>query len=245
MKVNETVLQLGTDYTVDYQTGELDFTPVGALPRIISSTDVITASYESSGLGNNSGTLMGLRAEEPFMKGKGLVGVTWLQQNTPMAGQGDTAAYQEDDYQGSGTTGPFDTNYRPILANGATATINGVTEVVANPLVVLVDGTQQVEGVNYDDYRQIGRIIFRQAGPPTSLVRSSITTAWGRRWGRRSLRSWGWIYRTSLTPSWRCCRNTRTARAGRGRGDGHVQPAHLHRPEFQRDDRAAADAADL
>lgn len=171
VKVNEQILQLGTDYRVDYQTGELWFEPSSGPPRIIPSTSTITASYQSTGFNADIGTLSGLRAEMPLRKGRGVVGLTVLRQNRPSAGQGDTAGYQEDIYEGSGTTGPFDTNYRPILADGATVTYRGKTQTIAKPLVVLVDLQEQREGVDYDSYRQIGRIIFRRAVPPTSLVK--------------------------------------------------------------------------
>ena len=33
-----------------------------------------------------------------------------------------------------------------------------------------MDNVEQVEGIDYDSYRQIGRVIFRRAVPPTALV---------------------------------------------------------------------------
>jgi hypothetical protein len=171
VKVDERVLQLGTDYRVDYQTGELWFEPSNGPPRIIPSTSTISASYQSTGYNAEVGALSGLRAEMPLRRGRGVVGLTVLRQNRPGTGHGDTAAYQEDIYEGSGTTGPFDTNYRPILADGATVTYRGKTQTIAKALVVLVDLQEQREGVDYDSYRQIGRIIFRRAVPPTSLVK--------------------------------------------------------------------------
>ena len=156
---------------MDYQTGELWFEPVNGPPRIIPSTSTIAVSYQSSGYYSNAGTLSGARAEFPVAGTRGLLGFTYLRQDRPEAGQGDTAGYQEDIYQGSGTTGPFDTNFRPIVADGATVVYHGESQTIAKALVVLVDNAEQIASMDYDDYRQIGRVIFRRAVPPTSLVR--------------------------------------------------------------------------
>ena len=173
VKVDELVLQLGTDYRVDYQTGELWFEPTTGPPRIIPSTSTISASYQSLGYSTDVGTLSGLRAEMPLRHERGVVGLTVLRQNRPEVGRGDNAARQEDIYEGSGTTGPFDTNYRPILEDGATVVYKGVSQTIDNPLIVIVDTVTQIEGVDYDSYRDLGRIIFRRLVPPTSLVRIS------------------------------------------------------------------------
>ncbi len=95
----------------------------------------------------------------PLKKERVNVGLTWLRQDRPEVGQGDTVAYQENVYYGSGTTGPFDTNFRPIIADGAEVVYRGQTQTISEALKVLVDD------------RQIGRIIFRLGVPPTSLVR--------------------------------------------------------------------------
>lgn len=171
VKVDEEIQELGADYRVDYQTGELWFEPVNGPPRIIPTTSTITVSYQSSGYTNSANTLSGVRAEVPIVKGQGLVGLTYLSQQRPGAGAADTAGYREDLYQGSGTTGPFDTNYRPILADGATVVYKGETLTIDEPLIVIVDNVTQLEGVDYDSYRDIGRVIFRRLVPPTSLVR--------------------------------------------------------------------------
>ncbi len=171
VKVDEVPQELGTDYRVDYQTGELNFEPTTGPPKLIPSTSTIAVSYQSAGYYSQAGKLSGVRAEMPFRRGRGLVGLTVLRQDRPEAGRGDTAAYQEDIYNGSGTTGPFDTNYRPILADGAVVVYRGKSQTIEQALVVLVDDVPQKEGVNYLSYRQIGRIIFLQPVPPTALVR--------------------------------------------------------------------------
>ncbi len=171
VKVDEQPQQRGVDYRLDYQTGELWFDPIGGSTKIIPSTSTISVSYQSSGYFGNAGTLTGARAEMPLADGRANVGLTWLKQDRPEVGQGDTVAYQEDVYYGSGTTGPFDTNFRPIIADGAEVVYQGQTQTIFEALQVLVDDVEMEEGVDYDAYRQIGRIIFRLAVPPTSLVR--------------------------------------------------------------------------
>ncbi len=169
VKVNEEVQKFGEDYILDYQSGQLRFEPVDKPPRIIPDTSIISVSYQSYGYGSSAGTLSGFRAEMPLLGDKLLLGIAHVRQDrdTPRA---DTVGYQEDVYQGSGSTGPFDTIYRPIITNGTEVTYKGQQKVIEQALVVLVDNVEQAEGVDYDSYRQIGRVIFRRAVPPTSLV---------------------------------------------------------------------------
>ncbi len=171
VKVDEQLMRFGRDYRLDYETGQLSFDPVDGPPRIIPSTSVITVSYESSGYFHRGGDLYGVRAEMPLKGGKMLVGITRLTQAYDSGRRADTVGFQEDVYQGSGTTGPFDTNFRPIIPNGSSVVYRGTPQTIERALVVLVDGVEQIEGVDYDAYRDLGRIIFRRAVPPTSLVR--------------------------------------------------------------------------
>lgn len=164
-------MRFGRDYRLDYETGQLWFEPVDAPPRIIPSTSVISASYQSYGYDSSPGILYGARAEMPLLDDRMLVGVTALMQDRRESqSAGDTAGFQEDIFQGSGTTGPFDVNFRPILPNGATVVYQGRRQTIDQTVVVLVDNVEQVNGVDYDVYHDIGRIIFRRAVPPTSLV---------------------------------------------------------------------------
>ena len=169
VKVNEEVQRFGRDYTLDYQSGQLLFEAPGKPPKIIPDTSLISVSYQSYGYGASPSTLSGFRAEMPLMDNRLLVGVTHVRQDqdTPTA---DSVGFQEDIYQGSGSTGPFDTIFRPIIANGTRAVYKGESRVIEQALVVLVDNVEQVEGIDYDSYRQIGRVIFRRAVPPTALV---------------------------------------------------------------------------
>jgi hypothetical protein len=173
VKVNEDILHFGTDYSLDYDTGQLNFEPVGGQPHIISASDTVTVSYQSSGYGSESpADIYGARAEMPMVRDRLLVGLTSVRQAARVTATArDTVGFQEDVYYGAGSTGPFDTSYRPIIANGTSVVYKGVRQIIDEALVVLQDGSEQVEGVDYDVQRTIGRIEFRRMVPPTSLVR--------------------------------------------------------------------------
>ncbi|MGD9498611.1 MAG: hypothetical protein AB7Y46_20120, partial [Armatimonadota bacterium] len=171
VKVDEEVMRFGRDYRLDYETGQLWFEPVDGPPRIIPSTSVVLVSYQSYGWESSPGALCGARAEMPMLDDKMVVGLTALRQDRRSAqNAGDTAGYQEDIFQASGTTGPFDVNFRPILPNGATVIFEGQRRTIDQTVVVLADNVEQVQGVDYDVYHDIGRILFRRAVPPTALV---------------------------------------------------------------------------
>ncbi len=169
VKVNEELQRFGVDYRLDYQSGQLYFEPVDKPPKIIPDTAIIAVSYQSYGYGSTPSKLEGFRAEMPLLGDKMLIGLTHVRQSTDTP-DADTVGYQEDVYQGSGSTGPFDTIFRPIIANGTAVTYRGEHRVIDQALVVLVDNAEQAEGVDYDSYRDIGRVIFRRAVPPTALV---------------------------------------------------------------------------
>ncbi len=168
--VDNTPKQFGVDYTLDYDTGQLYFEPPGGATTIISSTSVIQASYQSASAYDSGGTTEGGQLEASLLKGRLAVIATVLQRNVPGAGSQDTARYQDDMFQGSGSTGPFDTRYSPILPDGAKAIIGGQPTTIRNGLVVTVDDIPQQEGVDYDAIRQIGRVLFRHIVPATAVV---------------------------------------------------------------------------
>ncbi|MFP4248749.1 MAG: hypothetical protein ACLFU7_03760, partial [Armatimonadota bacterium] len=171
VKVDEEVMRFGEDYRLDYETGQLRFEPVDAPPRVIPSTSTISVSYQSFGYESSPGALYGARAEVQLLENDMLLGLTGLMQDKKQADNAsDTAGFQEDIYQASGTTGPFDTNFRPLLPNGSTVVFEGERQTIDQTVVVLVDNVEQVQGVDYDVYHEIGRIIFRRAVPPTALV---------------------------------------------------------------------------
>jgi hypothetical protein len=83
----------------------------------------------------------------------------------------DTAAFVEDVFIGSGSTGPFDTRFAPILEDGAHAVVDGEAVTIAKALTVQLDEVEQQEGIDFDVYREVGRIVFRRVVPPTATVR--------------------------------------------------------------------------
>lgn len=170
VKVNERRMEFGVDYRLDYDTGQLWFEVEGRPPTIIPDTSTITISYQSAGYDSRGGTLYGGRFLMPLMKERLQVGLTMLQQDRDSGSVRDTVGYQEDIFNGSGSTGPFDVNFRPIIPNGTNAVYDGKEQTIQQALLVLVDNVEQAEGVDYDAYRQIGRIIFRRSVPPTALV---------------------------------------------------------------------------
>lgn len=171
VKINEQIQQFGVDYRLDYDSGQLWFETEGRPPKIIPDTATIVVSYQSSALNNSSGTLYGGRVLMPMMGDRLQVGVTMLKQDRGGGGTNrDTVGYQEDIFNGSGSTGPFDVNFRPIIVNGSQVTYQGRQQTISQALLVLVDNVEWVEGVDFDSYRSIGRIIFRRGVPATSLV---------------------------------------------------------------------------
>jgi hypothetical protein len=171
VRLDEQVQVFGRDYSLDYQTGQLRFQVEGNPPKIIPDTATVAVSYQSSSYLSDSGTLSGARVELPLMGERMRIGATMIRQQRGGGGAvRDNVGYQEDIFQGSGSTGPFDVNYRPIMPNGSQVVYKGKAQMIQQALTVLVDSVEQAEGVDYDSYRQIGRIIFRRSVPPTALV---------------------------------------------------------------------------
>jgi len=173
VKVNEDSLRFGSDYRLDYDSGQLYFEPIDGQARIISASDTVSVSYQSLGYNDGGpGQIYGARAEMPLLRDKLLLGVTMLRHDRLTDGRADdTVGYQEDIYNGSGSTGPFDTNFRPIIPDGTSVVYDGERKIIDEALIVLVDGVRQMEAVDYDAYRTIGRVEFRRVVPPTALVR--------------------------------------------------------------------------
>jgi hypothetical protein len=171
VKVDERPQKFGEDYTLDYDTGQLYFEPPGKAPRIIPSTSTISVSYQSATNYEAGGETRGMQVEGSLLGGDLQLYLTRLENKSGAGGASDTARFQDDIFQGSGSTGPFDVRYSPILADGAKAVINGQEQIVRDALIVLMDNVEQREGVDFDAIRQIGRIIFRHIVPPTAVVR--------------------------------------------------------------------------
>jgi len=171
VKVDERPMMFGEDYTLDYDTGQLYFEPPGSPPRLIPSTSVISVSYQSATTYEGGGSTRGAQVEGLLLNDRLSVTLTMLDYSTASGGSRSTARFQEDLFQGSGSTGPFDVRFSPILADGALAVIDGKEQKIRDALSVLVDNVEQREGVDFDAIRQIGRIIFRRIVPPTAVVR--------------------------------------------------------------------------
>ncbi|MCE5239070.1 hypothetical protein LLH23_11310 [bacterium] len=170
VKVNEQRMQFGVDYKLDYDSGQLYFEVEGGKSTIIPDTSSITVTYQSAGGDAQGSMLYGARLLMPLMHNRAQVGVTMIKQDYPEGNASDTVGYQEDVFTGSGSTGPFDVNFSPIIENGKTVIYKGKQQVIEQALLVLVDGFEKAENVDYDAYRSIGRIIFRSAVPATSMV---------------------------------------------------------------------------
>jgi len=172
VKVDEQVMRFGVDYILYYETGQLYFEPTQGPPRIIPSTSVISVSYQSL-RGSQGGQIMGMRAEHKLGGKTGRLGLSYVEQRAGgEATTKDTAAHRRDVYYGSGTTGPFETTYRPILSDGTTAIINGSEELIADALVVTVDSSENIqrEGIDYRADYSRGIVEFYRIVPPTSTV---------------------------------------------------------------------------
>lgn len=170
VKVDEEPMTFGEDYILDYDTGQLYFEPPGRAPRLIPSTSTISISYQSATNYETGGTTRGLQAEA-LLLGDDLEMVVTRLEHDSAGGNSDTARFQDDIFTGSGSTGPFDVRYSPILADGAKAIIDGQETIIRDALIVLVDNVEQQEGLHFDADRQIGRILFRRAVPATATVR--------------------------------------------------------------------------
>ena len=195
VKVDEQGMRFGVDYVLHYQTGELWFETAVNPPRIIPDTSVISVSYQSY-RGQRPASLMGSRLEwHPTPKLA--LGATFIEQKS-QGGSEPTKDYdyREDWYQGSGSTGPFITSYRPILpdlleaktdqfvGNGTVGPFLATTKPIVtdvkaqyatdgqvlDSVVIKVNDVQQVEGIDYAvDYLQ-GRITFTQPPPATAAI---------------------------------------------------------------------------
>lgn len=170
VKVDEQPMRFGEDYILDYDTGQLYFEPPGKPRRIIPSTSTISVSYQSATAYEAGGETRGAQIETLLFGERLEMTLTRLEHNSP-GKAADTARFQDDIFQGAGSTGPFDVRFSPILADGAKAIINGKETIIRDALVVMEDNVVRREGVDYDAIRQIGRIIFRRIVPPTSVVR--------------------------------------------------------------------------
>lgn len=137
-------MQRGSDYSIDYQIGLVQFAPA----LIVPPTSRITVSYEYDPPGGQSGELIGMRALYPVTS-RLRVGTTYLTLQRS-GSRGASTAIKEDRWLGNGTAGPFTLTYRPIAAGSER---------------VRLDGILQVQGRDYRIDYATGAIYFLQPVP--------------------------------------------------------------------------------
>lgn len=144
---------LGTDYVANYEIGTITF-----LNRVIPPTSVITVTYESRGLNNARGAIVGGSVVWTPMSGLD-IGFTRVEQKAV----GSTGLSQTtEEFEGFG---PPDVPYyllQPPLRD--------------RPILVTVDNVPQVEGVDYFfDPNNEQVFYFRRFMPRTSIIRVTYT----------------------------------------------------------------------
>ncbi|MEQ1821034.1 MAG: hypothetical protein ABL949_00830 [Fimbriimonadaceae bacterium] len=143
-------LALGTDYSIDYEVGRIDFRG-----RIIPPTSTVTVTYEAFDFNSSRGDVTGGGMSYDFGKG-GRLGVTLIEQKA--RGNGGLSSRLEQ-FEGFGAAGtPYFLQFEPL-------------NTAAFPTTIRVDGILQIQGVDYDfDLNNKSVFYFRRFIPTTSLV---------------------------------------------------------------------------
>lgn len=144
----------GTDYTIDYDLGSINFLNRQTLEgRIIPPTSTIVATYETFGFTGSRGTLMGGGVSYD-MGSAGKVGVTMLSQR--QGGDGRLSTRLEK-FQGFGPAGtPYTLQFEPLTTS---------------PIVIRLDGVLQTEFVDYTiDPDNAAIFYFTRFVPSTSTI---------------------------------------------------------------------------
>jgi len=146
VRVDERPLRRGVDYTIDYNYGQLMF----ATP--IPPTSTIAVSYESVGYGG-VGRFIGFRSN--WRTGaNGRLGITFLTQNVPFTVTEKAERFREE-FLGTGTTGPFLLQVRPVAVGSEKVFVNGV---------------QQTKDLHYQINYAQGIVTFLQPVPAGAIV---------------------------------------------------------------------------
>lgn len=148
-------VQLGTDYTVNYEIGSITFNT-----RIIPPTSTIVATYEALSLNGGGGTVQGLGMS--YDAGRfGRIGISTLAQDP----RGTTGLSQRTDlFQGFGDPSiPYTLSFEPLQAR---------------PIIVKLQGIVQVLGVHYRfDAHNPAVFYFLFPVPSTSNIDVTYTPA--------------------------------------------------------------------
>ncbi|CCW35577.1 hypothetical protein CTKA_02330 [Chthonomonas calidirosea] len=148
VRVDNKPMTLGKDYTLDTDTGELQF--LNGL--IIPSSSTIAVSYETLDYGQSSGSIYGFRLEyTPHSSDH--VGFTYLAQLAP--GSASLAQRTQQFYGNPTPLSPYVLDY-PIDTS--------------KPIIVKVNGVPQVQGVDFTIDPVYRNQIHLVAGVPTSEV---------------------------------------------------------------------------
>ena len=146
VRVDERPLRRGVDYTIDYNYGQIMF----ATP--IPPTSTIAVSYESVGYGG-VGRFIGFRSNWRTGENSRL-GITFLTQNVPFTVTEKAERFREE-FLGTGTTGPFLLQVRPVAVGSEKVFVNGV---------------QQTRDLHYQINYQQGIVTFLQPVPAGAIV---------------------------------------------------------------------------
>jgi len=119
--VNNVKKVRGTDYTLEYTSGTLNFT-AGIL---IAPADQVVVSYEVQENGLGGGKLYAVRGTYPVLRNL-QIGVTRL--DLIASGQASTNVAKTDQLLGDSTPGPFYLTFRPVVSGSELVLINGVLQ---------------------------------------------------------------------------------------------------------------------
>lgn len=158
VRLDERPLRRGVDYTIDYNYGQIMF----ATP--IPPTSTIAVSYESAGYGG-VGRFIGFRSNLRTGQNSRL-GITFLNQNVPFTVTEKAERFREE-FLGSGTTGPFLLQVRPVAVGSEKVFVNGI---------------QQTRDLHYQINYMQGIVTFLQPVPAGAIVvveyyRAAVTRA--------------------------------------------------------------------
>ncbi len=152
IRIDNKVMQRGTDYTLDLMTGELNFSS----GIIVLSSQTIAVSFETQGYNQSQGSIYGIRADYAPTSGTKF-GVTYLTEIQHAASGLQTSTQQF--YGHVDPTQPY------VLDQAVDAT---------KPVVVTVSGVPLVQNIDFViDANLTNNILLRQSVPPTNVV--SIT----------------------------------------------------------------------